>query len=157
MKKTGASLNRGGSKQNYETPQKFMDAVHKKFGELHLDLAASAHNTKCRYYFDEECNSLEQEWPLDVPCWLNPPFRHIRPWSQKCHESGANILFLVPAAVGSNWFRNHAHDKAGRVHFVNGRVKFVGEEQGYPKDLVLIEYGRRQGKTIYEPWDWRNE
>ncbi len=44
-KKTGPSMNRGTSKQNYKTPDDFMDAVKKRFGKIIFDLAANGDNT----------------------------------------------------------------------------------------------------------------
>ncbi len=48
--RTGASMNRGNSKQDYETPDDFIAAVVKRFGRLSVDLAATADNRKCDCY-----------------------------------------------------------------------------------------------------------
>jgi len=156
----------GKSKQDYRTPDNFMDAVKLKFGHLFHDLAAHRGNSQCGacYWgpgsYDVE-DSLGIDWNnLKVPdgewCWLNPPFANIAPWAKKCAESTLPILFLVPAAVGSNWFRDHVHGKA-YVYALNGRLDFnVGGP--YPKDCMLCVYdtpGLRQYGPGFTVWNWR--
>jgi hypothetical protein len=58
----------------------------------------------------------------------------------------------VTAGVGSNWWRDHVHDKA-RVLLLNGRITFVGETHGYPKDCCLLLYGPSV-EPGYEVWSW---
>jgi phage N-6-adenine-methyltransferase len=115
QKRTGASLVRGQSKQDYETPMEFIRAVEKRFGPLTVDLAASAENAKAPRHISEKENSLICPWAATAVdnCWLNPPFGNIAPWAKKCAEEsehGARILMLVPASIGSNWFAEHVHD-----------------------------------------------
>lgn len=86
---------------------------------------------------------------------LTPPYSNIKEWVAKCDGSLAAIALLVPASVGSNWFRDHVDGKA-RVFFLNGRVTFVGHKAGYPKDLILCLYGPDIAPG-YEVWDWRKE
>lgn len=70
-------------KQDYRTPPEFVDAVAKRFGRPHWDLAAS-HGDEIDLvlgYFTPEDDSLQQDWrDLPVVCgiaWLNPPFRNV--------------------------------------------------------------------------------
>ena len=60
------------------------------------------------------------------------------------------MAFLVPAAVGSNWFRDYVDGKA-LVLLLNGRLSFDGAGP-YPKDCILCLYGIEPG---YEVWSWR--
>src|SRR5687768_11527499 len=113
-RRSGASLNRGGSRQDFETPPEFMAAASARFGALTFDLAASAANAKAPCYYDELADSLKQPWPKRGLNWLNPPFAHIPPWARKCFREscdGSRILLLVPASVGSNWYRDNVHYK----------------------------------------------
>ncbi len=150
----------GESHQNYETPEDFLSAVHARYGKPVWDLAASNHNAKAPFFWTEEQNSLAQDWgEAGGLKWINPPFSHIEPWAQKCHETSmahnTEILLLVPASVGSNWFRDWVHGKA-YVNFLNGRLTFAGCDTCYPKDCLLIEYGfnRRPG---YGVWNWKTD
>jgi len=151
---TGAGYHRGGSRQDYATPDDFMAAVRLRFGPLAFDLAADATNFKAEKYFTIEQDSLRQEWStIPGTLWLNPPFAHIEPWAKKCAcESvmGARILFLVPASVGSVWFARWVHRRAF-VLALSPRLTFDGENP-YPKDTILAGYGFGTG---FDVWDWK--
>lgn len=156
---TGAAHHRGESRQDFETPADLLAAAETRWGPLEMDLAATAETAKAPNFITPEQDSLAPltVWPRDAVCWLNPPFGHIEPWAAKCArqrerlESEGLIILLVPAAVGSNWYAKHVHDVA-RVYFLNGRIKFVGATQPYPKDCLLAVYGDAPG---YEVWRWR--
>lgn len=151
---TQAGNHRGTSKQDYATPPDFIAAVTRRFGRLSFDLAASAENTKVPgHFFTEKQDSLRQPWRvIGGLLWLNPPFGNITPWARKCREEadlGARIAFLVPASVGSNWYRDNIHDRQ-RVIFLNGRICFDGKN-GFPKDCMLVLFGDKPG---FEVWTW---
>lgn len=152
--KTGPTVKRGQSKQDYETPEDFMDAVIHRFGSISFDLAASVDNTKAYHYFTEEQDSLKQSWhELGGLLWLNCPFNNITPWARKCAEEaarGAKILFLTPASVGANWFADYVHRKA-LVLALNPRLCFDGKNP-YPKDCVLSVYNLEHG---FDVWRWK--
>lgn len=156
VKRTGAMLARGSSKQDYQTDPEFMKAVKYRFGTPRVDLAATLKNTQCNRYFTKRENALVQPWPRTL-CWLNPPYSNITPWAEKCAKEallGSRILFLVPAAVGSNWFCESCFPHA-TTYFLNGRLIFVGEKDPYPKDLILCDFAGAHGR-ICEPWRWRD-
>ena len=48
-------------KKNWETPQKFFDALNEEF-HFTLDAAASHENHKCENYYTEEQDGLVQDW-----------------------------------------------------------------------------------------------
>lgn len=126
-----------------------------------FDLAANSANAQaCAWYGPDGLapDALACDWGvLSGVLWLNPPYNDLAPWARKCSESvrensdGDRILLLVPASVGSNWWRDYVHEKAS-VAFLNSRIKFVGHTGGYPKDLALCVYGERPG---YAVWSWR--
>lgn len=163
----GPTIRRGESKQDYETPLEFIDAVEKRFGTLTFDLAAHAGNAKCSRFFTLEpapehpgalvADALHSSWWELSPgglLWLNPPFANLGPWAKKCLDEsrqGAEIVMLVPASIGSNWFRDFVHQRAG-VLALNGRITFVGATQPYPKDCMLIQYGPHA--PGFDVWTW---
>ncbi len=156
----------GRSKQDYATPQIFIDAVKHRLGitSFVFDFAADATNAKAARWWGEETNSLgmnAEEWAYEIGDgwgWLNPPFSRIGPWAKRCSEVAADtngkIAFLVPAAVGSNWYRDYVHKAHARVLFLNGRIPFMPDKPTwlYPKDCILVLYGL--GYSGSDVWTW---
>lgn len=156
---SGAAFNRGGSKQNYKTPADFMAAIKARFGAPEFDLAADESNKQTPHYFSIEEDSLKQDWhKIEVRwLWLNPPFDRIEPWAAKCAEEsvmGANILFLVPASVGSEWYRKYVQFNAVTLA-LNGRLHFdpTNPTWGYPKDCMLCVFCA--GLYGFNVWKWK--
>ncbi len=173
MARTMPKQKPGKSETIVLTPPEFLTAVKSFLGikEFDVDLAALKENSVALVYIGPKKNSLTQPWAslfLGLNrgkrnsqgwCWLNPPYDKIRPWVKKCleeAEKGARIALLVPASVGSNWWRDYVHDKA-RVYFVSGRLRFLMADgtphpTTYPKDLCLVLYGDEPG---YDYLDWK--
>jgi phage N-6-adenine-methyltransferase len=155
----GAALNRHESKQDYETPPEFLAAVARRFGSIAFDLAARADNAKAEHFFTPDQDALVQDWTrLRGVCFLNPEFGDIEPWVRKCRWSASQdcdrtILALVPASVGAEWWTKHVHGHAYALALAP-RLKFVGADDAYPKDLALLVYGGGHGPGFW-PWRWR--
>ncbi len=160
--------------QNYGTPDNFIAAVKARLGITRFahDFAADATNRKAPTWFDEEADALSvPRWELSLRqngCplsgqnwgWLNPPFTTIGPWAERCMETGragGSIAFLVPAAVGSNWFRDYV-DGHALVLLLNGRLAFMPDKPKwlYPKDCILCLYGPKV-QAGYEVWNWKRQ
>lgn len=151
--------NKNDTRQDYETPQDFFGAVSKNL-KFEWDLAADKHNAKCTNFITEEQDTFKYCWHTlsDNFLWLNPPFKNIEPWVKKCKEESiksAKIAMLVPASVGSNWFKNYVFNQA-MVIFLNGRLIFEGETKPYPKDCMLVVWWNfmKPGIGI---WRWKEE
>lgn len=160
----------GRSKQNYATPSEFRCAIVDRFGFPYIDLAADSSNyfSSEGIYIGELNDSLspdiswEQLIGKDRVAWLNPPYSTIGPWVKKCAEYAAasntesqgEIVVLVPAAVGSNWFRDYVWGKAN-IYFLNGRIQFEGTDGPYPKDLMVLSYERLGPGPRTYVWDWK--
>jgi len=62
----------------------------------------------------------------------------------------------VPAAVGSNWYRDYVHKKClvlalnGRLAFITGKPKLL-----YPKDCILCLYGPDFAPG-FDVWSWKD-
>lgn len=158
--KTGASLNRGRSKQDYGTPWAFIRAVEARFGPLTFDLAATAANRKAPLHWgpDVGIDSLTRNWAEAHPIgnlWLNPPFANIEAWAMKCATEGTDrrglLLFLTPASIGTDWFSRHVERNAV-VLGLAPRLTFESTTDPYPKDLMLSIFG--YGLTGFGTWRW---
>lgn len=152
----------GRSKQDYGTPNAFTTAVERRFQmRLHFDLAASDKNAivLAPNYFTQQDDALVQNWHKAVGAdhwaWLNPPYANIGPWAAKCGREGLHIhiAMLVPASIGSNWFRDYVHEKA-LVLALSPRLTFRGCTTPYPKDTILCVYGPTIASG-FDVWNWR--
>ncbi len=155
--RTGPTIKRGRSRQDYATPREFIDAVEKRFGKIDIDLAASADNAVGGQFIAKERDSLADDcawYPGRPLCWLNPEFSNITPWARKCaiqSANGARILFLTPASVGSEWFREFVEPNAVTL-FLNPRLCFDGVAP-YPRDCQLsVFWGGLRGA---QSWRWK--
>lgn len=153
------------SRQDYSTPENFMCAVKRRLGirEFVFDFAADCANTKAANWWNTRDDALGLgDWAFQCRGgwgWLNPPFADIRPWAQRCRSTqqyGGSVALLVPAAVGSNWFRDYV-DGYARVLLLNGRLAFMPDKPKwlYPKDCMLCLYSPTL-KPGYEVWNWRH-
>lgn len=153
---TGATMNRGNSRQDWGTPPEFLRAVRGRFGPLDVDLACTRENriAGASLAFTPEEDALVQDWnQLYGNLWLNPEFADIRPWAAKCEGARHRLawtLMLVPASIGTVWYAQHVYRKAYTLSV--GRMKFVGANDPYPKDLMLACFGFGIGTGAIEPW-----
>lgn len=155
----------GRSKQDYQTPPELLAAVERRLhSHLIFDLACRSDNRVAEYGYchDWGVDALIMDWAGDIDsrtgwAWLNPPFGTIEPWVSKAYAEslrGLLVAVLVPASVGSNWWRDWVEHKAFAL-FLNPRVTFVGETTPYPKDCALLLYSplRLAGA---ETWTWKS-
>lgn len=166
---------RGTSRQDYCTPVELLRAVLEKLGaaEFAFDFAADEQNSVATCFWNEAVDSLSQDaerW-ADMTArgavedgwgWCNPPFKRLGPWARRWLEmshlpaGGGKVAALVPAGVGSNWWRDFVHDKA-HVLFLNGRPTFEGATDAYPKDVAILIYGDwDRFPPGYHVWSWRD-
>jgi len=141
---------------NAVTPQDFFEQLNEEF-DFETDLAADEKNTKCKYYYDAEANALEQDWT--GRCWCNPPYgRKIGQWVDKAADSpDALVVMLLPARTDTRWFSTIA-DTADEIRFVQGRLKFEGNDASAPfPSMIVIWYGRnfyKIGNYPEGPYNW---
>ncbi len=161
------------TKQDYGTPPEFLAAVARRFGPIDVDLAARADNAVAANFITPERDSLTVDWTAPniytAPsghiilaggerstkvAWLNPPFANIRPWAAKaaaCRYLPRWTLMLVPASMGSGWWRDHVLGQCQADGVP--RMKFVGCADVFPKDLAILAFGYGVAGNGY--WDWR--
>lgn len=151
------------TKQDYRTPDEFMDAVSGRFGYPCFDLAATdgeqVHTADG--WFNPSQDSLAQNWSREVMgetqvVWLNPPFANIAPWAEKltreCRHLRRWTLMLVPASIGTQWFAEHVNGKA-LVLGLSPRLTFQGCDAPFNKDLMLVCVGF--GVSGFDTWRWK--
>ena len=135
--------------QKNPTPSDFFKCVEGYFGlKFKYDMAASNKDSKCPYYFDEEDDSLSFDWPIDAPCWLNPPFKNLTIWVNKCYEQslkGAEIVSIWPLSS----------DKNQKVTWKNSLVTVVfGRVWVEVRGVMLCYWGSKISSNInFVEWD----
>lgn len=148
----------GRSKQDYGTPWELIRAIEARFGKLTIDLAATAENAKCERYLDPERDSLIYTWRRAIEDgigWLNPPFSDIAPWAHKAATCGSNLIMLVPASIGSEWFHAFVEGTAPIIG-LRPRITFEGCADPYPKDCMLCVFGPvGRGLPLLSTWRWK--
>ena len=111
------------SNQNIETPWPFIRAVEAYFGiRFKFDMAADRDNHKAASWYGPEADSLGMCWPTTGWCWLNPPFKRLTPWINKCHEQmnrGCKIISIWPLSGDQNQIVTW---KYASVYILHGRV-----------------------------------
>lgn len=150
--------NRHTSNQVVGTPSHVLDDVEAWYGSIGIDLAALPENAVAELYYTPEDDSLSDACPWSgflathEVAWCNPPFNMFRQFTTKAAatvhaEPDAAIVMLTLASLSSNWWRDNVHERA--VVQPVPRIQFVGHDYPFPKDLVLLLYGRRFGAPRY--------
>ena len=138
-------------RDDWETPPELF-ATLDNFYNFKIDAAASAKNAKCETYFTKEDNGLLQDW--DKTTWCNPPYgREVAMWIQKgCEESekhNSTVVMLVAARVGTIWFHEYVFNRAREVHFIKGRLNFVGGKYVAPFYSMVVVWQGEMGYIGY--------
>jgi phage N-6-adenine-methyltransferase len=153
--------------QDRATPQSLVDLIARRFGvNIVIDLAASEENKKCHFFIGEQENSLNSEWFVkkaiagtaqkNICAWLNPPFKSVGPWMEKCkHESemGCKIISLTLSSLGANWYRDHVEGNALSL-VLRDRVIFEGCKDPFPKELMVTLWGFSMTGLGF--WSWKS-
>ncbi|MDR1580164.1 MAG: phage N-6-adenine-methyltransferase [Synergistaceae bacterium] len=147
LEKTGApKLNRGmfsSASDEWETPQKFFDVLDAVF-HFTLDVCATSDNAKCECYYTREDDGLSLNWK--GACWMNPPYgREISLWVRKAYESSLEgetvVVCLLPARTDTGWWHDYVLNRAERIWFIRGRLRFSGKGSA-PFPSALVVFGR---------------
>lgn len=152
------------------TPPEFLAAVVKRFGAIVHDAAATARNRVAKTWFGpgsplgEDALDPRTNWQIPGLIFLNPPFGILGAFAARCrretHMVGRKpalpeILMLSPAAVSTEWYHDYVWGKA-MVYALRPRITFVGEAQGFPKDLAVFHFGPNVAPG-FTCWDWKTD
>jgi phage N-6-adenine-methyltransferase len=128
---------------DYETPASVFDPWNKKFS-FTLDVCANPSNTKCKKFFTLQDDGLAQSWAGHT-CWMNPPYgrKIIDKWVKKAVWEANDwkycvVVGLLPARTSSKWWQSWVIPYALHIHYVPGRIKFVGEKNSAPFPSAIV-------------------
>jgi phage N-6-adenine-methyltransferase len=119
------------------TSPEVFEPLQDRFG-FTIDVAAAAHNTKCRRFFSADDDGLSQSWAGER-VWCNPPYSNIAEWVAKAWREwfdGAElIVMLLPAnRTEQVWWQDMVepyrdrHGSALRTEFFRGRLRFIAHD-----------------------------
>jgi site-specific DNA-methyltransferase (adenine-specific) len=115
-----------GNGREWETPPELFAELDAEF-HFTLDPCATPSNAKCRRFFTETENGLEQDWGHER-VFMNPPYgREVYAWTQKAREAaeqGALVVGLLPASTDLAWWHDDVKEYA-EVRYIRGRVRFL--------------------------------
>lgn len=122
--------NRGrynGNGRNWETPPEVFGPLNAEFG-FTLDPCATVASAKCKRYFTEQQNGLEQDWGRER-VFINPPYgREVYAWTRKAAaaaRAGALVVGLLPASTDLAWWHEDVVATGAEVRYLRGRVRFL--------------------------------
>lgn len=130
----------------WRTPRAVCAVVESFLGDF-LDPCAPTDDpgwTGATWVYTEAEDGLSVPWYR--PVYMNPPYSrgHINRWVKKFIDEGVHGdmpygLALLPARPGSRWWNRLAIPQI-TVGFWNGRIQFVGADEGakFPSALVFI-------------------
>jgi phage N-6-adenine-methyltransferase len=120
------------------------DPLNERFA-FTVDVAAAAHNTKCKRFFSVEDDGLVRSWQ-GHSVWCNPPYSDIRPWVEKaweeCHATRSIVMLLPANRTEQGWWQDCVEPFRDRpesplsVEFLAGRLRFIaaGKDEVGPNE-----------------------
>lgn len=129
-----------GNGRNWQTPPEIFDPLHREF-DFDLDPCATASSAKCKTFFTEAQNGLEQSWE-GHRVFMNPPYgREVYAWTRKARTSGALVVGLLPASTDLAWWHDDVVGHA-KVRYLRGRVRFLTDgpyrASGFFASVIVI-------------------
>ena len=139
------------------TPQEFYIKLMTVFGPFTLDPAATKENSKCNKFFTIEDDGLKQSWEGEK-IFCNPPYKRgiINQWVKKGFEEGQKektlVVMLLSVRSDVKWFKEYVMN-ADEIYFVNGRLKFGGQEKNnsapFPSMIVVFDgFKKEKGMLV---------
>lgn len=158
VKRAGAA---GQSWASWNTPQVVLDCVA-RVGGIALDPCSNdASIVVAHRAIKPPQDGLTADWgalAYDGLVFVNPPYGRgeLSAWIEKCEaeaRGGCEVIALVPASTGSNWFHGALVSAAALVLWGPGRISFgnppPGEAIARPSiDSAVIYWGQRPHRFV---------
>lgn len=147
--------------QEWCTPPKYVNAVRKFFGKIHLDPCSNPQSivNAGTEYMLPKINGLIASWNFPT-IYVNPPYgtdkvrkTSIRDWLFKCTDAhvsyGSEVLALIPVATNTKHWKQYIFTEANSICFLaDTRLKFIngGHDKGAPMACAIIYWGKDEDK-----------
>lgn len=146
-------------KKDWQTPQKYVDAVKEVFGGIiHLDPCSSQYSivgAQVEYLLPKQ-DGLSLAWNFPS-IYVNPPYGNdkerktkIIDWLRKCEEANrvfmSEVIALIPVATNTTHWKKYIYGRATGICFLyDTRLKFLvdgkDEGKGAPMSCAMIYWG----------------
>lgn len=148
-------------KDDHQTPPEIFGPLHRHY-EFTIDAAANAANALLPRWWGpggELEDALEAPWPVSERPWCNPPYsrkgqqvKFVERAVEHAQAGGTSVL-LLPARTDTKLFHKFVWNKTAQrprpwvraLHFVEGRITFVGADNGAPFPSIVVVFH-------YEGW-----
>lgn len=140
--------NSSSSRDDWGTPNCFVDWLNEHILPIDFDLAANEDNAVVEKYTEDFFNYTPQSY---TNYYLNPPFSQAEDFLERIvqkyagRKSGKTAV-LLPVRTGSAWWVDYVAEFAAEIIFLQGRIKFVGADSCAPFDTAIAMY-----YSSYEP------
>ena len=128
---------------DWATPDDLFEKISNDWGPFDLDPCATFETARAECFFQK--HGLTEPWHGRV--FMNPPYSRgeIDKWVEKAYkeserDSVVHVVALLPARTDTQWFHNWLW-LAKEIHFIVGRVRFVGDKIGsapFPSMIVVF-------------------
>jgi len=131
--------------QDWRTPPDLFEKLNEIYN-FDCDVCASDENHLCDKYFTEQNSALSDYTVWGDRCFMNPPYgrelRYFMAAAKKAVDVGSssNVVCLIPARTSAHWFHDLVFRGAAAVTFIDGRLKFSGNEHVAPFASCIVEY-----------------
>jgi phage N-6-adenine-methyltransferase len=149
----------------WRTPPEVIRWVEGKFGDIKVDLCASAENKVCTLNIDEHMDFLDPLW-IDT-ChsirgknhWCNPPYSKPLPFVEMMAEwadNGYGVTTILNLDTSTKWFELIAALATVICPIVGGRISFLDGDgvaiKCNNKPQVIAYFSPYwKGRTMWEP------
>ena len=133
-----------GNGREWATPPEVFGPLNEEF-RFTLDPCATPQNAKCKRFYTEAENGLEQDWGTER-VFMNPPYgKEIYAWTRKAREAaakGALVVGLLPASTDLAWWHDDVVGAGAEVRYIRGRVRFLTDgpyrASGFFASVVVV-------------------
>lgn len=126
-------------------PSELFNKCNNRWGPFALDAAATLNNTQCDVFYTKDDDALKHNWYGRV--WVNPPYgREVGRWVKYAYEQvmlgfAQRVVMLLPSRTDTKWWHEWVK-RAREIHFLKGRVCFVGGNSCAPFPSVVVVFER---------------
>jgi len=154
------------------TPQDLYDKLNEIY-HFELDPCCTVENQKAPYGCGIDvkedvfmggaihiaADGLAADWS-NSRVFVNPPYSNTKIWVEKSiyevmHNDCPLVVMLLPSRTGMKWFTQLVLPYYKKLIFIQGRLKFEGQENSAPFDSIIVVFTKDNHDHDIEVWSNR--